>query len=167
MLNHLGIFYFFFCFFFSFFFLRLMLGQRRAVVIIGRWLLPSLVDTGDICCHYWQPILVCTGNSPVPGEFPAQRPVTRIFDVFVDLRPNKRLSKQSWGWWSETSSSLWRHRNVSSAHNDNEVVNVTTFLFRCISAPFISHITAINQTMIWEVGGLLTHSLPWNLGVAF
>ena len=48
----------FFCFFFSFLFLRLGLGQRRAVVIIGRWLLPSLVDTGDICCHYWQHILV-------------------------------------------------------------------------------------------------------------
>ena len=32
--------------------------QRREVVIIGRWLLPSLVDTGDICCHYWQHILV-------------------------------------------------------------------------------------------------------------
>ena len=27
-------------------------------VIIGRWLLPSLVDPGDICCHYWQHILV-------------------------------------------------------------------------------------------------------------
>ena len=39
-------------------FVRLGLGQRRAVVIIGRWLLPSLVDTGDICCHYWQHILV-------------------------------------------------------------------------------------------------------------
>ena len=43
---------------FTEFFLRLGLGQRRAVVIIGRWLLPSLVDTGDICCHYWQHILV-------------------------------------------------------------------------------------------------------------
>ena len=31
---------------------------------------------------------------------------------FFDLRLNKRLSKQPWGWWSETpSSSLWRHRN--------------------------------------------------------
>ena len=48
----------FFPFFFPFSFLRLGLGQRRAVVIIGRWLLPSLVDTGDICCHYWQHILV-------------------------------------------------------------------------------------------------------------
>ena len=27
------------------------------------------------------------------GEFPAQRPVTQSFDVFFDLRLNKRLSK--------------------------------------------------------------------------
>ena len=47
----------------------------------------------------------CAGNSPVTGEFPAQRPVTRSFDVFFDLRWNKRLSKQSWGWWFETPSS--------------------------------------------------------------
>ena len=37
-------------------------------------------------------LAICAGNSPVTGEFPAQRPVTRNFDVF-DLR----LSKQSWG----------------------------------------------------------------------
>ena len=30
---------------------------------------------------------------------PAQRPVTRSFDVFFDLRSNKRLSKQWRGWW--------------------------------------------------------------------
>ena len=35
----------------------------------------------------------------VSGELPAQRPVTRSFDVFFDLHPNKRLSKQWWGWW--------------------------------------------------------------------
>ena len=29
---------------------------------------------------------LCAGNSSVPGEFPAQRPVTRSFDVFFDLR---------------------------------------------------------------------------------
>ena len=52
-------------------------------------------------------------NSPVPGEFPAQRPVTRSFDVFLDLRLNKRFSKQSWGWWFETlSRPLSRHSNV-------------------------------------------------------
>ena len=58
-------------------------------------------------------LALCAGNSPVPGEFPAQRPVTRSFDVYFDLRPNKRLSKQSWGWWLETlSCSLLRHCNV-------------------------------------------------------
>ena len=46
------------------------------------------------------------------GQFPAQRPVTRSFDVFLDLHPNKRLNKQSWSWWFETPSrSLWRHCN--------------------------------------------------------
>ena len=39
-------------------------------------------------------------------------PVTRNFDVFFDLRQNKLLSTQSWGWWFETPSHpLWRHRN--------------------------------------------------------
>ena len=57
-------------------------------------------------------LAICAGNSPVPGEFPAQRPVTRSFDVFFDLRLNIRLSKQSWGWWFEMlSRPLWRHRN--------------------------------------------------------
>ena len=49
-------------------------------------------------------LAICAGNSPVPGEFPAQRPVTRSCDVFFDLRPNKRLSKQSRGWCFETQS---------------------------------------------------------------
>ena len=59
-------------------------------------------------------LALCAGNSPspVPGEFLTQRPVTRSFDVFIDLRLNKRLSKQSWGWWFETPShSLWCHCN--------------------------------------------------------
>ena len=57
-------------------------------------------------------LAICAGNSPVPGEFPAQRLVTRSFDVFFDLHPNKRFSKQSYGWWFETPSrSLWRHCN--------------------------------------------------------
>ena len=33
------------------------------------------------------------GNSPVSDEFPSQKPVTRSFDVFFDLRLNERLSK--------------------------------------------------------------------------
>ena len=54
----------------------------------------------------------CVGNSPVNGEFPTQRPMTRSFDVFFGLRPNKRLSKQWRRWWFETPTrSLWRHCN--------------------------------------------------------
>ena len=65
------------------------------------------------------------GNSPVPGEFPTQRPVTRSFDVYYDLRPNKRLSKQSWAWWFETlSPPLWRNRNVFSRRNTVLVSNL-------------------------------------------
>ena len=38
--------------------------------------------------------------------------VTQSFDAFFDLRLNKRLSIQSWGWWFETPSCpLWRHPN--------------------------------------------------------
>ena len=52
---------------------------------------------------------VIVGEFTGPGEFPTQRPVTRSFDVFFDLRLNKRLSKQPWGWWFEVPSwSLWR-----------------------------------------------------------
>ena len=58
-------------------------------------------------------LALCAGNSPVTGEFPSQRPVKRSFDGFLDLRLNKRLSKQSWACWFEKQSrSLWRHRNV-------------------------------------------------------
>ena len=57
-------------------------------------------------------LAICAGNSLGTGEFPEQRPVTRSFDAFFDLRLNKRLSKQSWGWWCETPSrSLLRHCN--------------------------------------------------------
>ena len=36
-------------------------------------------------------LAICAGNSPVPGEFPTQRPVMQSFDVFFDLRLNKRF----------------------------------------------------------------------------
>ena len=58
--------------------------------------------TGPLCGEF-------TG----PGEVPTQRPVTWSFDVFFDLRLNKRLSKQCWDWWFKTPSrSLWRQCNV-------------------------------------------------------
>ena len=53
---------------------------------------------------YYALLAFCAGNSPVTGEFPSQRPVTRSFDSFFDLRLNKHLTKRSRGWWFETPS---------------------------------------------------------------
>ena len=97
----------------------------RAFNCISKWmtgntttLSPSPVSAPSWWRHQMETfsalLAICAGNSPVPDEFPAQRPVTRSFDVFYDLRLNKRLSKQSWGWWFETlSHPLWRHCNAA------------------------------------------------------
>ena len=62
--------------------------------------------------NFFALLALCAGNSPVTVEFPAQRPVTRSFDVFFHLCLNKWLKKLSWGWWVGTPSrSLWRHCN--------------------------------------------------------
>ena len=60
-------------------------------------------------------LVICAGNSPVTGEFPTQRPVTRSFDVFFDLN--------AWinGWVNnDEASDLRRHR----AHYDVTVMNM-------------------------------------------
>ena len=78
-------------------------------------------------------LALCAGNSPVTGEFPSQRPVTRSIDVFLDLRLDKQLSKLPWDWWFETlSCPLWGHCNVTdirkldvAAYLDTDHVRVT------------------------------------------
>ena len=122
-------------------------------------------------------LALCAGNSPVPGEFPAQRPVTRSFDVIFDLRPNKRLSIQSWGWWFETlSCSLWRHCNDwfwywsatdwalshyltqirTIGSKDKHLLDIVLEVGRKMSASFSGH-------------KILTHFIPkrWLLGICF
>ena len=61
-------------------------------------------------------VALCEENPPISGRFLSQRPITRSFDVFFDLRrQNKRLSKQLRRQWFKTSSrSLWSHCNVLS-----------------------------------------------------
>ena len=72
---------------------------------------------------------ICAGNSRVTREFPSQRPVLRSFDVFFDLRLNKRLSTQSWGWWfGMPSRPLWRHCN-GSGHVTSLYVFRQTYLW--------------------------------------
>ena len=58
-------------------------------------------------------LAICAGYLPVPVKFPTQRQVMHSFNVFCDLRLNKQLSKQSWGWWFEMlSRPVWRRCNV-------------------------------------------------------
>ena len=63
------------------------------------------------------------GKSPASGEFPTQRPVTQSFDVFSDLRMNKRFSKQSSGWWFESNARHHlEHRVWSTAPTKRSLV---------------------------------------------
>ena len=58
-------------------------------------------------------LALCLGNWPATSEFTAQRPATRSFDVFFDLRLIKQFNKQSRRWWFETPSGpLWRQCNA-------------------------------------------------------
>ena len=68
------------------------------------------------------------------------------FDVFFDLRLNKRLSKQSWGWWFETLwCPLWRHPNV-------KITNELSHLAKCGN---------INEIDGWELDcGMSTVNAP-------
>ena len=96
------------------------------VVIIGQPMLPITLRL-----FLWHPwwrhqmetfsalLALCAGNSPVTGEFPTQRPVTRSFDVFFDLYLNKLLSKQSW------AGDLRRHRT----HYDVIVMGIISRFF--------------------------------------
>ena len=95
-------------------------------------------------------IFLITGH--LCGEFtgPQWIPHTKACDTelwyFFDLRLNKRLSKQPWGWWFETPSwSLWRQCNVApwqvSVFNDTIltfwwITNSITMFSTNITFPF-------------------------------
>ena len=79
-------------------------------------------------CHLMETfsalLAICAGNALVPDEFPAQRPVTRSFDIFFDVRPNKRLSKQLrlviWDAVARIIIIIVRyHKNVASNNADS------------------------------------------------
>ena len=55
------------------------------------------------------------GNHRSPVDSLHKGPETQSFDVFFDLRLNKRLSKQSRRrWFEKPSPSLWRHLNIKT-----------------------------------------------------
>ena len=73
----------------------------------------------------------CAGNSPVTGEFSAQRPVMRSFDVFFDLSLNQLLSQQ-WRrrWFEMPSLSLWCHCNGVMVGSGSVAVLLPGFAIR-------------------------------------
>ena len=77
-------------------------------------------------------LALCAGNSPVTGEFPLQRPVTRSFDVFFDLSLNKRVRRSR---WFETPSS-WRQCNTTKLPFQRGCVSLTDTLTSCYGNTF-------------------------------
>ena len=107
-------------------------------------------------------LAICAGKSTVTGEFPAQRPVMRIFDVFFDLRMNKRLSKRSWGWWFETPSHpLWRHCNaiIGSPVDKDKVFTVKLVMWKLSLCNVIRELHAFISKVQHAIVWLRTHLL--------
>ena len=99
---------------------------------------------------------VTVGNSTVTGKFPSHRPVTRNFDVFFDVRLNKRLSKQPRRRWFETpSGSSWRNCNV--VPNSDPVIRAAVGSFG------VQRVTLV-QSWIGEtgqIGGFRAFWMEW------
>ena len=109
--------------------------------------------------------------------FPAQRPVTRSFDIFFDLRLNKRLSKLWLGWWFETPSrSLWRHCNVlyccgyissvaiHSNDSSNQIFQSFPHWHRDINMGYCFFTQSLPETRWWETINDISwwrHQMEW------
>ena len=129
-----------------------------------RWLCPGISDLRTFSIWKWWRhqmetfsalLAICAGNSPVSGEFTAQRPVTRSFDVFFDLCLNKRLTKQSWGWWFETlSRPSWHHCNETlfyqyiNCHDKDKTASWRFYLYYGIPYTWKDGLTCTGIVMI-------------------
>ena len=106
-------------------------------------------------------LAICAGNSPVTGEFPAQKPVMWSFDVFFQLCLNKRLSKHEAG-------DLRCHR----AYYDVIVMNLgKIILFEegiGNMSNILSRLPRVNQDMIryWNLCLIIRQILPKQLSAA-
>ena len=110
--------------------LQLLISSHNDVIKLKIWTFSEL-------------LALCAGNSPITGEFPAQRPVTRSFDAFVDLRLNKRLNKHSWAGDSR------RHRT----HYD-------VIVMKYIILPSVLSIRCV-WILIWALNVLWRSALIW------
>ena len=99
-------------------------------------------------------LALCVGNSSVTSGLSSQRPVTRRSDILLDVRLNKRLSKQS--------SDLRRH----AAHCNVAVMDwLSTVCINSLRHICVSKLTIIGsdndlspsrrQAIIWTNNGVL------------
>ena len=137
-------------------------------------------NSGEICQHdvcgfsqlsWWRHqmeilsrlLAFCKGNSPVTGDFPAQRPVTRSFDVSFDLHLNQPLSKQlRHRWFEMPSSSLWRHCNVPS---DNHCASAYRLLIKNENDLVLQSFRYYYRTQV--VCGVILWGLHWNFYITW
>ena len=92
-------------------------------------------------------------NSPVTGEFPSQRPVTRNFDVFFLSAPGKWLCKQSRRrWFDILSRLLWCHCNVLNL----------TFAFELLVLSLRNSFSGRNTDQVFCCNGWRIGESPWS-----
>ena len=98
-------------------------------------------------------LAICAGNSPAHGEFPTQRPVTRSFDVFFDLR----------GWVNNgEAGDLRRHRahydvTVMGAYRGVSLCKIVYTNSICGTKCHTWSIYKISQTTGYPIAGLLAY----------
>ena len=110
------------------------------------WLHDDVIKWKHFPC-YW-PFVRGIHRWPVNSPHKGQWRGALMFSLICAL--NKRLSKQSWGWWFKTPSrSLWRHCNGTKT--------VTWPESRCIRQGANKHIS-VNRKYIWR------DSISVNLG---
>ena len=109
-------------------------------------------------------LTLCAGNSPVSGEFPAQRPVTGTFGVFFDLRLIKRPSKHSRWWFKTLSHPLWRHYNVDTPSWQYIFVHVWDNQSAKIGHESTIHPRPFCSTIIYIIAARATTTGWWRKG---
>ena len=114
---------------------------------------------------WWRYQMETFSALPVPGEFPAQRSVTQSFDVFFDMRLNKRLIKQSWGWWFETQSRPSRSHSNELFSNHNFSCWWPGVVFFHLCNVFLDPQFMIMIREVPAVSRLFTPTLTWHPNV--
>ena len=114
----------------------------------------------DHCHSWWRHqmetfstlLALCAGNSSVTGEFPAQRPIRRSFDVFSDLHLSKRLSNRMYIFRLHCYSNAWFDifSNVRKQHKPT----LSLFIHDEKGSHYI-------ETVCWPVDRSNFVTVPW------